>query len=138
MFSGSPSVKRQEDAGDTTASLANRVENLQDQLMMVRKTLHQALERIERLETKDRRPAEVSPRPNTVRQRPTQSAPEPTAKQPGTLPVETQPEVADTEDDADEPDLFEYLAQSQKKTTTAKNQSTDNGNVKGARKKSES
>ena len=135
VFSNPASEKRGEDAGDTTSELAARVENLQDQLMMVRKTLHQALERIERLETKDRRPAETAPRPDTSRQSPPQSAPESTAKQPVTLAVDTQPQATDTQDDTDEPDLFEFLAQSQKKPTTAKNPSANNDNVKNARRK---
>ena len=136
VFSSPESEKRREDAGDSTSQLAARVENLQDQLMMVRKTLHQALERIERLETKDRQPAEKAPRPDTIRQRPPQSAPESTAKQPVALSAETQPQVVDTDDDIDEPDLFEFLAQSQqKKSATAKNQSTDNDNVENVRKK---
>ena len=164
-FSSPPSANRKENVGDADTPLATRLENLQDQLMMVRKTLHEALERIERLEAKSRPPSKVATLPNRVRQRPPDNTSESTestakqpvtsttkqpvistakqpatstTKQPVTLPVDTQPHIADTEDDADAPDLFEFLAQSQNKPTPAKKKSTGNDNVKNAQKKSDS
>ena len=135
LFSSSASGNRQEDAGDTVSQLTGRVENLQDQLMMVRKTLHQALERIERLETRNRETAGIGTTQDMIPQRPPQDAPEPTAQQPAALSEETVIQAADTEDDADEPNLFEYLAQSQTKSATVKHVSTSNDNVKNSRKK---
>ena len=121
-FSTSPSENRNEDIANTDSELAARVGNLQDQLMMVRKTLHQALERLERLEA-------------TNRQRPSHSPAETEAKQPVTLSDDTELQAADAEGDTDEPNLFEVLAQTQKKSTAVKNVSTANDNLKNSQKK---
>ncbi len=128
VFSLPASESRQEDVADTVSQLTARVENLQDQLMMVRKTLHQVLERIELLETQDRQPMGIGTTQGMTPQRPPQNTPESTAKQPVTVSEETVRQTSDIEDDTDEPNLFEYLAESQKKstTTTVKNVSADN------------
>lgn len=115
MFSRPAPESPQEDVADTVSQLTSRVENLQDQLMMVRKTMHQVLERIERLETHDQQPAETGTAHGTTPQHPPQNTPEPTAKQPVTVSEDTARQTAEIEDDTDEPNLFEYLAESQKK-----------------------
>lgn len=125
MFSRPASENRQEDAADTVSQLTTRVDNLQDQLMMVRKTLHQVLERIERLETQNRPPVASGTTQDVTSQRPPQNTPVSTAKLPVTVSEETVLQTTDTEDDTDEPNLFEYLAESQNKSTAVKNVSTD-------------
>ena len=115
VFSPPASESPQEDVADTVSQLTSRVENLQDQLMMVRKTMHQVLERIERLETHDHQPAGTATAHDTTPQHPPQDSSEPTAKQPATVSEDTARQTADIEDDTNEPNLFEYLAESQKK-----------------------
>ena len=115
VFSHPAAEKSQEDVTDTVSQLTARVETLQDQLMMVRKTLHQVLERIEQLETRYQQPAGISAAQATSAQHPPQNTPEPTAKQPVTVSEDSARQTADIEDDTDEPNLFEYLAESQKK-----------------------
>ena len=133
VFSSPAPESPQEDVADTVSQLTSRVENLQDQLMMVRKTMHEVLERIERLETHDHQPAETGTARGTTPQRPPQDTPERTAKQPVTMSEGTARQTADIEDDTDEPNLFEYLAESQKKSTTVNNVST--GSAKDTQKK---
>ena len=125
VFSPPVSENRQTDVADTVSQLVTRVDNLQDQLMMVRKTLHQVLERIERLETKNRLPAGSGTTQDVTPQRPSQNIPVSTAKQLVTVSEETAHQTANTEDDTDEPNLFECLAESRKKSTTEKNVSAD-------------
>ena len=134
-FSTSPSENRNENIANTDSELAARVGNLQDQLMMVRKTLHQALERIERLEATNRQRPDIPPRKDATRQRPSHSPAETEAKQPVTLSDDTELQAADAEGDTDEPNLFEVLAQTQKKSTAVKNVSTASDNLKNSQKK---
>ena len=133
VFSHPAPESRQEDVTDSVSQLTARVETLQDQLMMVRKTLHQVLERIEQLETHGQQPAGIGAAQATTPQRPPQNTSESTPKQPVTASDDTSRQTADIEDDPDGPNLFEYLAESQKKSTTAKNVST--GDAKDSQKK---
>lgn len=135
VFSNPPTENRTDDGADTSSQLATRVDSLHDQLMMVRKTLHQVLERVERLETQNRQPADSTAAQDMTAQRPPQNTPVSKGKQPVAVPEKTVRQTVDTEGDTDEPNLFEYLAESQKKSTTGKNASTDNVNVKPPQKK---
>ncbi|MDE0299695.1 MAG: hypothetical protein OXN17_13765 [Candidatus Poribacteria bacterium] len=137
-FSSSTPENRQGDSDDDgVTQLTKRVENLQDQLMMVRKTLHQALDRIERLETGDRVDSSGNPTTSKSPPTPTRNLPDTTKKQPAEVSDETVLQADDIEADTDEPNLFEYLAQSHKKSTTTggKSESAGNDNVKGTQKK---
>lgn len=126
VFSTPASGSHQEDGSESVSQLAGRVQNLQDQLMMVRKTLHQVLDRIERLESEDRQAAASGTTQGVTAQRPSQSTAESTAKQPVAVSESAVTQTVDSEDGTDEPNLFEYLAESQKKPTTLENVSTDN------------
>ena len=133
--STSPSEDRKQEIASADSQLSALVGKLQDQLTMVQKTLHQALERIERLEATNRQRPEMPPRQDVIRQSPAQSTAETEAKQPATLSDDTELQAADAEGDTDEPNLFEVLAQTQKKSTTVKDVSTANDNVKNSQKK---
>ena len=121
VFSRPAPETHQEDVPDTVSQLTARVENLQDQLMMVRKTLHQVLERIERLETRAQPPTGTGTVKGKTPHRPPEDIPESTEKHPVTMSEDPARQTADIEDDSDEPNLFEYLAESQKKSTAVKN-----------------
>ncbi|MDE0044139.1 MAG: hypothetical protein OXT74_19025 [Candidatus Poribacteria bacterium] len=121
VFSTPAAESRQEDIADTVSQLAARVDNLQDQLMMVRKTLHQVLEQVERLETQNRQPVGSVTMQDVTSQHPPQNTPAATAKQTVTVSEGPVRQTTNSEDDTDEPNLFEYLAESQKKSTTVKN-----------------
>ncbi len=126
VFSTPVSESRQEDGSETASELAGRVQNLQDQVMMLRKTLHQVLDRIEGLESNNRQPDGSGAPQGVTTHGPPQNTTESTASQPVAVSESSVSQTVDSEDDTNEPNLFEYLAESQNKPTTVKNVSMDN------------
>lgn len=135
VFSTPASESRQEDGSEAVSKLAGRVQNLQDQVMMLRKTLHQLLDRIERLETTNRQPKGSSTRQGETTQDPPQNTAESTSNQPAAVSESPVSQTIDSEDDTDEPNLFEYLAESQNKPTTLKDVSIDNDEQNSEKKR---
>ena len=115
---------------DIISQLVNRVETLQDELLMVRETLQVVSQRVAQLETENHQPEEIRSTQETTIGHARRNTPDSARAQPpessdgSELSEETEVQVADIDDDTDEPNLFECLAESRTQSATVKNVST--------------